>query len=102
MDKFLIRNLPAKQILPIQESDDFNTEYSSKRSHIEANLNNCHLCPTPRIQILDFPSNIWDEVRRAYLQKDLVSLECHNFLKTKMGNYNRKFNLAWFNEFSDC
>lgn len=75
MEKDFKRKSKLELSRPIGRSDD-----SSKKSRIEINMSYLHSDSSLRTQILDYNLNIRDEIRRAYLQKGLVSLEIMIFL----------------------
>uniref|UniRef100_A0A9I9EEN7 TTF-type domain-containing protein n=1 Tax=Cucumis melo TaxID=3656 RepID=A0A9I9EEN7_CUCME len=55
--------------------------------------------PGLRIRILDYNSNIRDEVRRAYLQKGPCQPRNHTFPLKKFWSHSRRFNPIWFTEY---
>ncbi|KAJ9558445.1 hypothetical protein OSB04_013059 [Centaurea solstitialis] len=74
--------------------------HNSKQSRIEVNLADLPADPGLRIRILDYNPNIRDEVRRAYLLKGPCQPRSHDFPYTAFGKSSRRFNPAWFDEFS--
>ncbi|KAJ9541079.1 hypothetical protein OSB04_027585 [Centaurea solstitialis] len=74
---------------------------SSKQSRIEINLADLPTDPGLRIRIWDYNPNIRDEVRRAYLLKGPCQPRKHEFPYTIFGSKPRRFNPAWFDEFSN-
>ena len=73
---------------------------SSKQSHMEINLPDLPSDPGLRTRILDYDANVRDKVRRAYLLKGACQPKSHEFPVTLFGKKPRKFNVAWFNEYS--
>ncbi|KAL6573705.1 hypothetical protein OROHE_002164 [Orobanche hederae] len=67
---------------------------------MEINLPDLPTDPGLRIRILDYNPNIRDEVRRAYLLKGPCQPRSHDFPYTAFGQRSRRFNPAWFDEFS--
>ncbi|KAL4586505.1 hypothetical protein LXL04_011141 [Taraxacum kok-saghyz] len=94
MDKFITKRKAS------DSSKSFNVEFS-KQSRAEINLpNDLPSDPGMRTRILDYDPNVRDEVRRAYLLKGPCQPKSHNFPCTLFGQKPRKFNDAWFREYS--
>ncbi|KAL6501342.1 hypothetical protein OROHE_024989 [Orobanche hederae] len=72
----------------------------SKQSRVEVNLADFPSDPGIRIRILDYNPNIRDEVRRSYLLKGPCQPRNHEFPYTLFGSKHRRFNPAWFDEYS--
>ncbi|KAL4592042.1 hypothetical protein LXL04_005021 [Taraxacum kok-saghyz] len=93
MDKYLTRKAS-------DSSKSINVEFS-KQSRAEINLpNDLPSDPGMRTRILDYDPNVRDEVRRAYLLKGPCQPKSHNFPYTLFGPKPRRFNVAWFHEYS--
>lgn len=50
-------------------------------------------------EMMGYDPNIWDKIRRAYLQKGSCQSKDHNFPPTDMLGYECCFNSKWFDEF---
>ena len=61
-----------------------NGSYEVKSQNLPAD-------PGLRPCINSYNCNIWDQVRRTYLQRGLFQLKGHNFKFEKFGNQQRKF-----------
>ncbi|KAJ9541078.1 hypothetical protein OSB04_027584 [Centaurea solstitialis] len=72
----------------------------SKQSRIEINLADLPTDPGLRTRIWDYNPSIRDEVRRAYLLKGPCQPRKHEFPYNIFGSKQRRFNPAWFDEFS--
>ncbi|KAL4565530.1 hypothetical protein LXL04_029628 [Taraxacum kok-saghyz] len=94
MDKYLTKRKAS------DSSKSINVEFS-KRIRAEINLpNDLPSDPGMRTRILDYDPNVQDEVRRAYLLKGPCQPKSHNFPCTLFGQKPRRFNVAWFHEYS--
>ncbi|XP_024986255.1 zinc finger MYM-type protein 1-like [Cynara cardunculus var. scolymus] len=94
MDKCLAKR---KAIMVLSEETIVD---SSKQSRMEINLADLPTDPGLRLRIWDYNPNIRDEVRRAYLLKGPCQPRNHEFPYTNFGTKPRRFNPAWFDEFS--
>jgi hypothetical protein len=74
------------------------TQSSSKKSHIEINLDTLLANPGLRRPIYEYNINDRDTIRRAYLQKGPCQPAHCDFPKKQFGNIStlRRFNPAWF------
>ncbi|KAL4573208.1 hypothetical protein LXL04_020007 [Taraxacum kok-saghyz] len=67
---------------------------------MEINLPDVPSDPGLRTRILDYDANVRDKVRRAYLLKGACQPKSHEFPVTLFGKKPRRFDVAWFNEYS--
>jgi hypothetical protein len=74
------------------------TQSSSKKSHIEINLDNLLANPGLRRPIYEYHINDRDAIRRAYLQKSPCQPSHYDFSQKQFGNIStlRRFNPTWF------
>ena len=97
MDKYLTKRKTIGGSSSTPETDDVD---KSKQRRVETNLTNLPADPGLRKRILDYNPNIRDEVHRAYLLKGPCQPRSHDFPYTLFGKKPRRFNPAWFDEFS--
>ncbi|KAM3232166.1 hypothetical protein P3L10_017525 [Capsicum annuum] len=64
-------------------------------------LNDLKADPAERPSILSYPSNIHDEIRRAYILKRPCQPRDHEFPQTDFFGTPRCFVSKWFDEYSD-
>ncbi|XP_060177938.1 uncharacterized protein LOC132607878 [Lycium barbarum] len=64
-------------------------------------VNDLKTDPAERTPILDYHSNIRDEIRRAYIQKRPCQPQGHVFPKTNFFGIPRRFVSGWFDEYPD-
>ncbi|XP_070682484.1 uncharacterized protein [Malus domestica] len=72
---------------------------SSNENNIESILANLPGDPGLRLRISEYDPNIRDQVRRAYLQRELVQPRTHQFPYTSFAGVQRRFNPKWFDDF---
>ncbi|XP_050111819.1 uncharacterized protein LOC126590398 [Malus sylvestris] len=72
---------------------------SSNENNIESILANLPGDPGLRLRISEYDPNIRDQVRRAYLQRELVQPRTHQFPYTSFAGVQRCFNPKWFDDF---
>ncbi|XP_021826322.1 zinc finger MYM-type protein 1-like [Prunus avium] len=72
---------------------------SSRQSELDGVLANLQADPGLRTRMIDYDSNIRDEIRRAYLQKGPCQPRGHNFPQSSISGINRRFIPKWFDEF---
>jgi hypothetical protein len=85
----------------MENNDSIELQSNSKRARIEVDLANLAADPCLRKKISDYHPNDRDKIRRAYLQKKPCQPFEHNFPQTQFGKTWRRFNPAWFEEYSD-
>ena len=74
--------------------------YGNSKAHgVEINLAELPTDPGCRIPILNYHPNVWDQVRRTYLQKDPCQPRGHNFPSKIIGNKQIQFHYCWFDEY---
>ncbi|KAI5312652.1 hypothetical protein L3X38_041825 [Prunus dulcis] len=86
----------------ISSSDNVGTlgsTSSSRQSDFDEVLANLQADPGLRTRMIDYDSNIRDEIRRAYLQKGPCQPKGHNFPQSNISGINRRFIPKWFDEF---
>ena len=91
MEKFYLRK-PLSQPFPKK------AKYRSNQD-VEFNLQDLLTYLGLRISISCYNLNIQDQVRRAYLQRDLVQPKNHNFKLLDFVNQKRRFGSNWFGKF---
>ena len=74
---------------------------SSKKNDFETLLDQLPSDPAPRTRILDYDSNIRDQVRRRYLLMGPCQPRNHDFPQKKISGIKRRFRDAWFDEYPD-
>jgi hypothetical protein len=82
-------------------NDSIELQSNSKRARIEVDLANLSTDLGLRKKIFDYHPSDKDKIRRAYLQKKHCQPVEHNFPQTQFEKTWRRFNLAWFEEYSD-
>jgi hypothetical protein len=82
-------------------NDSIELKSNFKRAHIEVNLATMPTDPGLRKKISDYHPSDRDKIRRAYLQKKPCQPFEHNFSQTQFEKTWRRFNPAWFEEYSD-
>ncbi|XP_057770211.1 uncharacterized protein LOC130990025 [Salvia miltiorrhiza] len=89
------------QILPKEVSIgvDSPPQASTKGMNIEIDLENLPSDPGLRLDIMSYPPNLIEQVRRAYLLKGPCQPRNHDFPQKMEGNRKRKFVPFWFDEF---
>ena len=92
MEKFLTKRKPTTYPEPSNAD-------TSKQSCMEVNLADLPSDPGMWISILDYNPFIRDEVRRSYLLKRPYQPLNHEFPYTVFGSKQRRFNVAWFDEY---
>ncbi|XP_018455197.1 uncharacterized protein LOC130496927 [Raphanus sativus] len=73
----------------------------NKRKAPDINLEDLPWDPAKRKNILDYPYNQRDEVRRKYLTRGPCQPSGHTFQKKSIGGVLRRFNPQWFEQYSD-
>jgi len=68
-------------------------------SNEEINLDELQSDPALRMNIYDFHPSQIEKVRRAYLQRGPFQPKNHTFPQTQVGNFKRRFNPKWFDEY---
>ncbi|CAN6687026.1 unnamed protein product [Malus baccata var. baccata] len=92
------------EILEPSPKSPKNNESSSKQTCVdsmEINLETLQYDPGLRRPILSYHPNVRDQVRRAYLQNKPCQPKTHAFSYTNFGTKPRRFNPAWFTQFSN-
>ncbi|XP_047948935.1 zinc finger MYM-type protein 1-like [Salvia hispanica] len=74
---------------------------SSNENKNKVDLENLPSDPGERPDIMSYPPNLIEQVRRAYLLKGPCQPRNHDFRPTVDGNRKRKFVSHWFDEFKD-
>ncbi|CAN6694901.1 unnamed protein product [Malus baccata var. baccata] len=72
---------------------------SSRQNERDIDFNNLERDPGKRIRMKDYPSNIQDEVRRAYLQMGPCRPTKYEFPYTLHAKKKRRFVVSWFEEY---
>ncbi|CAN6678841.1 unnamed protein product [Malus baccata var. baccata] len=72
---------------------------SSRQNERDIDFNNLERDPGKRIRMKDYPSNIQDEVRRAYLQMGPYRPTKYEFPYTLHAKKKRRFVISWFEEY---
>ncbi|XP_068329707.1 uncharacterized protein [Pyrus communis] len=72
---------------------------SSRQNECDIDFNNLERDPGKRIRMKDYPSNIQDEVRRAYLQMGPCRPTKYEFPYTLHAKKKRRFVVSWFEEY---
>ncbi|XP_008232717.2 PREDICTED: zinc finger MYM-type protein 1-like [Prunus mume] len=72
---------------------------NSKQSEVDEVLANLQADPGLRIRMIEYDTNIRDEVQRAYLQKGSCQPRGHSFPQSNISGINRRFIPQWFDEF---
>ncbi|KAM6547091.1 hypothetical protein CsatB_027827 [Cannabis sativa] len=89
----------------IQESSTSmgKSDGTVKSSRVDVNtyLEELESDPGLRIPILDHPSKVRDQVRRAYMQKGPCQPHLKPFPSEKVGPQSRAFNVAWYADYQD-
>ncbi|KAL7600896.1 uncharacterized protein LOC111910286 [Lactuca sativa] len=85
----------------VNESNDIPPPSSSPTMLTEADLNDLPWDPSERKRISEYHPDQRDEIRKQYLIKGPCQPRGHTFPWRIIGNKKRRFNPAWFNQFSD-
>lgn len=99
MDKYLIRKSHTQDSSPVQDSFPVqNSSSSSKRIHIDFNLENLPSDPGLREKISSYHPNNHDGIRRFYLQKGPCQLvhQNHDYPLTDFSRKPRQFRSKWY------
>ncbi|KAM1636968.1 hypothetical protein COP2_015212 [Malus domestica] len=72
---------------------------SSRQNECDIDFNNLERDPGKRIRMKDYPSNIQDEIRRAYLQTGPCRPTKYEFPYTLHAKKKRLFVVSWFEEY---
>ncbi|KAI5338336.1 hypothetical protein L3X38_017607 [Prunus dulcis] len=95
MERFFKR----KSSLGSSDSVGSSRTSSSRQSELDEVLANLQADPGLRIRMIEYDTNIRDEVRRAYLQKGHCQPRGHSFPQSNISGINRRFISQWFDEF---
>ena len=95
MERYFKRKSTEDNLLP----STTNIPESSNEHNIENILANLPGEPRLRLRILEYDPIIRDQVRRAYLQRELVQPQTHQFPYTSFAGVQRRFNPKWFDDF---
>ncbi|XP_020411106.1 zinc finger MYM-type protein 1-like [Prunus persica] len=95
MERFVKR----KSSLGSSDSVGSSRTSSSRQSELDEVLANLQADPGLRIRMMEYDTNIRDEVRRAYLQKGPCQPRGHSFPQSNISGINRRFIPQWFDEF---
>ncbi|KAI5324597.1 hypothetical protein L3X38_033670 [Prunus dulcis] len=95
MERFFKR----KSSLDSSDSVGSSRTSSSRRSKLDEVLANLQADLGLRIRMIEYDTNIRDEVRRAYLQKGPCQPIGHSFPQSNIVGINRRFIPQWFDEF---
>ena len=93
MDKYLIRKPRTQDSSPVQDSSS-----SSKRIHVDFNLENLPSDPGLREKISSYHPNNHDEIRRYCLQKGPSQpvLQNHDYPLTDFSGKPHRFRSEWY------
>ena len=86
---------------PVPASDQVQISSKPSQDNVEIDLENLPSDPGLRPNIMSYPPNFIEQVRRAYLLKGPCQPRKHNFPQKEDGNRKRKFVVSWFDEFKD-
>ncbi|KAI5313760.1 hypothetical protein L3X38_042936 [Prunus dulcis] len=92
-------NDPMDSIKASSDSVGSSRTSSSRKSELDEVLTNLQADPGLRIRMIEYDTNIRDEVRRAYLQKGPCQPRGHSFPQSNISGINRRFIPQWFDEF---
>ncbi|XP_034197978.1 zinc finger MYM-type protein 1-like, partial [Prunus dulcis] len=95
MERFFKR----KSSLGSSDSVGSSRTSSSRQSELDEVLANLQADPGLGIRMIEYDTNIRDEVRRAYLQKGPCQPRGHSFPQSNISGLNRRFIPQWFDEF---
>ncbi|XP_050121356.1 uncharacterized protein LOC126599012 [Malus sylvestris] len=95
MDRYFKRKSTEDNISP----STTDIPESSNENNIESILENLPRDLGLRLRISEYDPNIRDQVRRAYLQRELVQPRTHQFPYTSFAGVQRRFNPKWFDDF---
>ncbi|XP_048617357.1 zinc finger MYM-type protein 1-like [Brassica napus] len=102
MEKYYTKVFTSAPETSVDDLSPKSSERKDKRKSppvLDTDIDDLPSDPGERKDIMDYPANQRDEVRRRYLTKDPCQPYGHNFKQISKESGTRRFNRAWFDQY---